>query len=35
VIPLNPSESSKSIDYQLAAIRENLDEPAFRRRRVE
>lgn len=35
VIPLNPSESSKSIDYQLATIRNNLDEPAFRRRHAE
>ncbi len=35
VVPLASSESSKSIDYQRAAIRENLDEPAFRRRRAE
>lgn len=35
VIPLASSDSSKSIDYQLATVRENLDEPAFRRRRAE
>jgi cell division protein FtsZ len=35
VIPLASSESSKPIDYQLASIRENLDEPAFKRRRAE
>jgi cell division protein FtsZ len=35
VIPLTPSESNKTIDYQLASIRDNLDEPAFRRRRAE
>jgi cell division protein FtsZ len=35
IIPLNPSESGKSIDYQLASLRDNLDEPAFRRRRAE
>jgi hypothetical protein len=35
VIPLSSSESSKSIDYQLASIKDNLDEPAFRRRRAE
>ena len=35
VIPLNPTDSSKSIDYQLASLRDNLDEPAFRRRRAE
>ena len=34
VIPLNPQEP-KAIDYQLASIKENLDEPAFRRRRAE
>ena len=34
VIPLNPPEP-KAIDYQLAALKENLDEPAFRRRRAE
>jgi hypothetical protein len=34
VIPLTPAES-KAIDYQLASIKENLDEPAFRRRRAE
>jgi cell division protein FtsZ len=35
VVPLTPGESSKAIDYQLASIRDNLDEPAFRRRRAE
>ena len=35
VIPLSSSESGKPIDYQLASIRDNLDEPAFRRRRAE
>jgi cell division protein FtsZ len=35
VIPLTPSESSKSIDCQLATLRDNLDEPAFKRRRAE
>jgi hypothetical protein len=35
VIPLASSESNKSIDYQLASIKDNLDEPAFRRRRAE
>jgi cell division protein FtsZ len=35
VIPLASSESSKIIDYQLASIRDNLDEPAFKRRRAE
>jgi len=35
VISLASSESGKPIDYQLASIRENLDEPAFRRRRAE
>jgi cell division protein FtsZ len=35
VIPLTQSESNKTIDYQLASIRDNLDEPAFRRRRAE
>jgi cell division protein FtsZ len=35
VIPLTSSDSGKSIDYQLASIRDNLDEPAFRRRRAE
>jgi hypothetical protein len=35
VIPLTSSETSTSIDYQLASIRDNLDEPAFRRRRAE
>jgi cell division protein FtsZ len=35
VIPLTPSDSNKTIDYQLASIRDNLDEPAFRRRRAE
>ncbi|MDM7995239.1 MAG: cell division protein FtsZ [Acidobacteriota bacterium] len=35
VIPLTSSESNKTIDYQLASIRDNLDEPAFRRRRAE
>ncbi len=35
VIPLASSESSKPIDYQLASIRDNLDEPAFKRRRAE
>jgi cell division protein FtsZ len=35
VIPLASNESSKSIDYQLASLRDNLDEPAFRRRRAE
>ncbi len=35
VIPLSSSESGKSIDYQLASLRDNLDEPAFRRRRAE
>jgi cell division protein FtsZ len=33
IIPLSSTESSKSIDYQLASIKDNLDEPAFRRRR--
>jgi len=35
VIPLTPSDPNKSIDYQLASLRDNLDEPAFRRRRAE
>jgi cell division protein FtsZ len=35
VIPLTSSESSKTIDYQLASIRDNLDEPSFKRRRAE
>ena len=35
IIPLTSSESSKSIDYQLASIKDNLDEPAFKRRRIE
>jgi cell division protein FtsZ len=35
VVPITPSDSSKSIDYQLASLKENLDEPAFKRRRVE
>jgi cell division protein FtsZ len=35
VIPLTSSDSGKMIDYQLASIRDNLDEPAFRRRRAE
>jgi cell division protein FtsZ len=35
VIPLSSSESGKPIDYQLASIRNSLDEPAFRRRRIE
>ena len=35
VIPLSSSESGKPIDYQLASIRDNLDEPAFRRRRAD
>jgi cell division protein FtsZ len=35
VIPLTPTDPGKSIDYQLASIRDNLDEPAFRRRRAE
>jgi cell division protein FtsZ len=35
VIPLSSSESGKPIDYQLASIRNNLDEPAFRRRRAD
>jgi cell division protein FtsZ len=35
VIPLTPADSNKSIDYQLASLRDNLDEPAFRRRRAE
>jgi cell division protein FtsZ len=35
VIPLALTEANKSIDFQLASIRENLDEPAFRRRRAE
>jgi cell division protein FtsZ len=35
VIPLTSSDSGKSIDYQLASLRDNLDEPAFRRRRGE
>lgn len=35
VIPLTPADSGKSIDYQLASIKDSLDEPAFRRRRAE
>ena len=35
VIPLTPTDSNKSIDYQLASLRDNLDEPAFKRRRAE
>jgi cell division protein FtsZ len=35
VIPLASSESGKPIDFQLASIKDNLDEPAFRRRRAE
>jgi cell division protein FtsZ len=35
VIPLASSESAKAIDYQLASIKDSLDEPAFRRRRAE
>jgi cell division protein FtsZ len=32
IIPLTSGESNKSIDFQLATIMNNLDEPAFRRR---
>jgi cell division protein FtsZ len=32
VIPLSSSESSKSIDYQLASIKDDLDEPSYLRR---
>ncbi len=35
VVPIGPSDSGKSIDYQLASIKENLDEPAYKRRRLE
>ena len=35
VIPLTSSEASKTIDYQLESLKDNLDEPAFRRRRAE
>jgi cell division protein FtsZ len=35
VIPLASSESGNVIDYQLASLRENLDEPAYKRRRAE
>ena len=35
VIPLTSTESNKTIDFQLASAKENLDEPAFRRRRAE
>ena len=35
VIPLTSTDSNKSIDYQLASLRDNLDEPAFKRRRAE
>ncbi len=35
VIPLNLPESGKSVDYQLASLKDDLDEPAFRRRRAE
>jgi len=36
VIPLSSSDPGKaSIDYQLESIKDNLDEPAFRRRRAE
>jgi cell division protein FtsZ len=35
VIPLSPSESSKSMNYHLASIMDNLDEPSFKRRRAE
>jgi cell division protein FtsZ len=35
VVPIAPSDSNKSIDYQLASLKENLDEPSYKRRRVE
>jgi len=35
VIPLASPESNKAIDYQMASTRDNLDEPAFKRRRAE
>ncbi len=35
VIPLNPPESNKAIDYHLASIMGNLDDPAFKRRRAD
>jgi cell division protein FtsZ len=35
VIPLASSEPNRPIDYELASIKDNLDEPAFRRRRAE
>jgi len=35
VIPLASSEANRPIDYELASIKDNLDEPAFRRRRAE
>ena len=36
VVPLNqPAETAKAIDIRLSPSKDNLDEPAFRRRRVE
>jgi cell division protein FtsZ len=35
VISLTPADSGKTIDYQLATLKDNLDEPAFKRRRSE
>jgi len=35
IMPLGSPESSRPIDYQLASVKDSLDEPAFKRRRVE
>jgi cell division protein FtsZ len=35
VVPLGSSESTRPIDYQLASVKDSLDEPAFKRRLAE
>jgi cell division protein FtsZ len=35
VVSLTTSDSNKTIDYQMESLKDSLDEPAFRRRRVE
>lgn len=35
VVPLASTEPNRSIDYQLASVRDSLDEPAFKRRCAE
>ncbi len=35
IVPLGSSESIRPIDYQLASVKDSLDEPAFKRRRAE